>query len=134
VGDHHVFAIGEASRRSGVAIETIRYYEREGITTKPGRTKAGRRFYSSAEVAELAFIKRCRDLGFSLANVSVLRSLSGEADGACPEVADLGNRHLAEVRAKIEDLKKIEAALEELIASCQEGHAKCPMLENLLST
>ncbi len=64
-----MFAIGEASRRSGVSVETIRYYEREGITAKPGRAANGRRLYSDAEISELAFIKRCRDLGFSLPDV-----------------------------------------------------------------
>lgn len=128
-----MFAIGEASQQSGVAVETIRYYEREGIIAKPARSKAGRRFYTSAEVSELAFIKRCRDLGFSLADVQALRSLSGNTESACSEAAELGQRHLSDVRAKIADLRKIEAALEELVASCEAGRAKCPMLENLLT-
>lgn len=59
-----MIAIGEASRRSGVSIETIRYYERAGIISKPCRTESGRRSYCEAEIAELRFIRRCRDLGF----------------------------------------------------------------------
>jgi len=127
-----VFAIGEASKRSGVSVETIRYYEREGITAKPGRAANGRRLYNEAEISELAFIKRCRDLGFSLPDVRALRSLSGNVEGACAEVSTLGKRHLSEVRSKISDLRKIETALEELVASCESGEAKCAMLEELL--
>ncbi len=68
-------AIGEASRLSGVSIETIRYYEREGIISKAGRTASGRRTYSKAEISELRFIKRCRDLGFSIHDAVALRRL-----------------------------------------------------------
>ena len=128
-----MFAIGEASKRSGVSVETIRYYEREGIVPKPGRAANGRRLYSDEEISELAFIKRCRDLGFSLPNVRALRSLSGNSEGACSEVEVLGKRHLSDVRGKIADLRKIEAALEDLVASCEHGEAKCTMLETLLA-
>ncbi|NNE79723.1 MAG: helix-turn-helix domain-containing protein [Silicimonas sp.] len=128
-----MFAIGEASRRSGVSIETIRYYEREGITSKPGRSPYGRRVYSDAEISELTFIRRCRDLGFPISDIRALRALSGNPEGACSEVAGLATRHLSEVRAKISDLKVIEAALNELVLSCETGRARCPMLENLLS-
>ena len=127
-----MFAIGEVSRRSGVSIETIRYYEREGISARPGRTAAGRRVYSAAGVSELSFIKRCRDLGFSITDVRALRSLSGVAEGACGEVEVLGRRHLTNVRQKITDLGRIEAALQELVTNCRDGKAHCPMLENLL--
>ena len=128
-----MFAIGEASKRSGVSVETIRYYEREGIVPKPGRAANGRRLYSDDEISELAFIKRCRDLGFSLPDVRALRSLSESIDRACAEVAGLGERHLADVRSKIADLRKIETALQELVASCERGEAKCAMLETLLA-
>ena len=133
MGIIHVFAIGEASKRSGVAIETIRYYEREGITPKPGRTSSGRRVYNDLDIANLAFIRRCRELGFSIADIVALRALSGEIEGACDEVATLGKRHLLEVRAKIADLRKIETALEELVQSCKGGSARCSMLETLLA-
>lgn len=59
-----MFTIGKASEQSGVNIETIRYYEREGIVPKPGRSAGGRRLYSSDEIAKLRFVRRCRDLGF----------------------------------------------------------------------
>ena len=64
-----MFTIGKASEQSGVNIETIRYYEREGIVPKPGRSAGGRRLYSSDEIAKLRFVRRCRDLGFPISNI-----------------------------------------------------------------
>lgn len=94
-------AIGEASRLSGVSIETIRYYEREGIISKAGRTQSGRRAYSDAEISELRFIKRCRDLGFSIHDAVALRNLADAPSDACETVEQLGRKHLSDVRAKL---------------------------------
>jgi MerR family mercuric resistance operon transcriptional regulator len=127
----HVVAIGEASRLSGVAIETIRYYEREGIISRAGRTPAGRRVYSGAEIAELRFIKRCRDLGFSVRDAVALRGLAAEPEGACETVERLGRAHLSEVRARISELRRLEDALAELVSNCSNGRRDCPMLDEL---
>jgi MerR family mercuric resistance operon transcriptional regulator len=126
-----MFAIGEASRRSGVSVETIRYYEREGIVPEPGRTTNGRRVYSDAEIAQLRFIKRCRELGFGIADAKALLALSEGTDADCGKVHEVGTKHLANVRSKISELTRLEAALEELVANCRLGSASCPMLENL---
>ncbi|MBM2578163.1 MerR family transcriptional regulator [Jannaschia sp. Os4] len=123
-------AIGEASRLSGVSIEAIRYYERAGIVAKPARTAAGRRVYSEAGIAALRFIKRCRDLGFSIEASVALRSLATEP-ASCGTAEELGRRHLAEVRGKIEHLRHMEAALTELTANCAEGRTDCPMLRSI---
>ena len=125
-------AIGEASRLSGVSIETIRYYEREGIIAKAGRTSSGRRTYSDAEVSELCFIKRCRDLGFSIRDAVALRGLAGEPEGACETVERLGRKHLLEVQAKISELRHLESALAELVSNCEKGQPDCPMLDALM--
>lgn len=127
-----MFAIGEASRLSGVSIETIRYYEREGIISKAGRTAAGRRAYSDAEISELRFIRRCRDLGFSIRDVVALRSLANEPAGACETVEHLGRKHLADVQAKLAELRRLESALAELVANCAKGQRSCPMLSSLM--
>ncbi|KCV81110.1 transcriptional regulator, MerR family protein [Actibacterium atlanticum] len=126
-------AIGEASRLSGVSIETIRYYEREGIISKAGRTASGRRTYSKAEISELRFIKRCRDLGFSIHDAVALRSLSDEPAGACETVEQLGRKHLTDVQAKLVELRQLESALVELVANCAKGQRDCPMLDALMS-
>ena len=127
-------AIGEASRLSGVSIETIRYYEREGIVPKPGRTAAGRRTYSDAEISELRFVKRCRSLGFSIQDVVALRGLAKDPAGACESVERLGRQHLAEVQGKIAELRNLETALAELVANCAKGERDCPMLVELMGS
>ncbi len=126
-------AIGEASRQSGVPIETIRYYEREGIISKAGRTASGRRVYTTADIAELRFIRRCRDLGFSLSIAGKLFSLSSEEPADCGEVMAFGLSQLEEVKSKISELTMLASALEELTANCAEGSTRCPMLDRLRS-
>ena len=95
--------------------ETIRYYEREGIISKAGRTASGRRVYSEAEISELRFIKRCRDLGFSIHDAVSLRRISTGSADACEAAEHLGREHLSEVQKKIRELKCLERALSELI-------------------
>jgi len=125
-------AIGEASRLSGVSIETIRYYEREGIVSKAGRSASGRRTFSAAEISELRFIKRCRDLGFSIHDAVALRSLSNEPANACETVERLGRQHLSDVQAKLSELRELEKALAELVANCAKGRRDCPMLDAIM--
>lgn len=125
-------AIGEASRLSGVSIETIRYYEREGIISKAGRTASGRRTYSDAEISELRFIRRCRDLGFSIHDAIALRGLANDPESACESVEQLGRKHLADVRAKLAELRQLETALAELVTNCAKGQRSCPMLNALM--
>lgn len=127
-----MIAIGKASKISGVNIETIRYYEREGIVETPGRTASGRRTYSKPEVANLRFVKRCRDLGFSLADIRVLLRLGGEHNGNCAEVKRVGEGQVRLVQSKIAALQKLELALKELTASCKDSDDFCQMLTVLM--
>jgi MerR family transcriptional regulator, mercuric resistance operon regulatory protein len=126
-----MFAIGEASRQSGVGIETIRYYEREGIVPTAERTASGRRVYNREAIGCLRFIKRCRDHGFSIADSRALLALAKNSDTACSTAMKLGAQHLSDVRRKIAELQKLEAALEELAANCANGRLDCPMLDVL---
>lgn len=126
-----MFAIGEASRQSGVGIETIRYYEREGIVPLAERTASGRRVYARESIARLRFIKRCRDHGFSIADSRVLLSLSNDSDSACGDAMQVAGRHLTDVRRKIVELQQLEMALEELATNCAKGRVHCPMLDIL---
>ena len=125
--------IGKASERSGVSIETIRYYEREGITPKPGRTAAGRRVYDADTILQLRFVKRCRTLGFSIADIKALLKLSRSQDESCEDVGAIGANNLELVRNKIADLKRMEGALQALVASCHKGQKDCPMLQELFA-
>lgn len=127
------FPIGEAARRSGVTIETIRYYEREGIVPVAERSANGRRRYDAKAVARLRFVKRCRDLGFSISEVKALMSLASDQSANCAKVKRIGEDHLGDVRGKIADLKRLETALVELLSHCEAGRTDCPMLKELFA-
>lgn len=125
--------IGEAARRSGIHIETIRYYEREGIVPAPGRTAGGRRVYTDADIGLLIFIKRCRDLGFPIADIRALQALRDASDAQCGEVETIALHHLQGVRDRISDLKRLEASLAALVAECGDGRVECPALQELFA-
>jgi MerR family mercuric resistance operon transcriptional regulator len=125
--------IGELSRRSGVNIETIRYYERIKVLPAPPRAASGRRVYGSAETRTLAFIRRFRELGFTLEEIRTLLALSAEnGQSVCAEVSELATGHLGEVRAKIADLKAMERVLADAARRCDAGEAVgCPLIDAL---
>ncbi|MGI9485994.1 MAG: MerR family transcriptional regulator [Geminicoccaceae bacterium] len=127
------FAIGEAAKQSGVTIETIRYYEREGIVPAAERSANGHRRYHTEAIVRLRFVKRCRDLGFSISVIRALLSLASDEDSNCAKVKNIGEAHLGAVRSKITDLERLETALIELIAHCEAGRSDCPMLKELLA-
>jgi len=123
--------IGEAARRSGVHIETIRYYERAGVVPRPARTDAGRRDYSAEDIRRLAFIRRCRDLGFSIADARRLAALTSDRHANCPDAQAVAEAHLSGIRARIEALREIEAKLATLVEHCARRARACPVLEKL---
>jgi len=96
-----VLQIGTASRRTGLSIDAIRFYQKSGLLKPPARTAAGYRVFTEAEIAELQFIARAQDLGFSLAEIKELVSLRNEDGRSCPEVRSLIWRKLQNVREKI---------------------------------
>lgn len=124
-------SIGEAARASGIAVETIRYYERAGVAPPPPRSTSGRRVYGSEDIGRLAMIRRCRDLGFSLADIRILLALAADHPAACTEVKALAEGHLAEVRRKQRDLAALERGLAELVSGCADGNRSCPALRAL---
>lgn len=124
--------IGSAARESGVGIETIRYYEREGIVPPADRAENGRRLYSDQDISRLKFVKKSRGLGFSIADIKSLQALAFAQRNSCEEAAEIGARNLQAVRQKIEDLRRMEDALEALVSECQKRPANCPMLDGLV--
>ena len=128
-------AIGELSRRTGVNIETILYYERIKMMPHPPRTSSGRRVYGGVETRTLTFIRRARELGFSLDEIRTLLALSAEhGRKACAEVRELAADHLEDVRAKIADLRAMERVLGDAVRRCDEGKsAGCPLIDTLSS-
>jgi MerR family mercuric resistance operon transcriptional regulator len=126
--------IGGLSRRTGCNIETIRYYERIGLLPKARREAGGRfRRYSGDDVTRLRFIRRARQLGFTLDEVrGLLRLASGNGESVRAEARSLAAAHVADIRAKIADLQAMEAVLSDAICQCQASrHSHCPLIEVL---
>jgi MerR family transcriptional regulator, mercuric resistance operon regulatory protein len=125
-------AIGALSQRSGVNVETIRYYERIGMLSLPPRTASGRRVYGIRDVRILAFIRRARELGFSLREIRALLRLGGPEKATCREVRTIATRHLEDIRAKLSDLRKLERLLSRTVSRCSGKTApECPVLDIL---
>ena len=124
--------IGELSRRTGVHIETIRYYEKIKMLPAPGRTRGGHRVYGAQETRVLAFIRRGRELGFTLDEIRALLDLSGPGRASCAEVRAIARRHLDDIRAKINDLTRLEGILGRTVARCSGKKVPdCPVLDIL---
>ena len=125
-------AIGELSRRTGVNIETIRYFERVGILPLPPRTGGGRRVYGTDHVRALGFIRRARELDFTPAEVRAILSLGGPTQVSCNEVREIAAHHLERVRVKMADLAQIESLLAATINRCEGGGAaRCAVIDML---
>ena len=128
-----VLTIGALSERTGVNVETIRYYEREGLLPNAPRTAGGHRVFDEVHLRRLIFIRRSRELGFSGTEVRALLRL---VDGGytCGEVRELTLKHLADVREKIADLRRLEKTLATISSECEGGDIPdCPIIEALLA-
>jgi MerR family mercuric resistance operon transcriptional regulator len=127
--------IGTLSKRTGCKIETIRYYERIGLLPSPLRTEGGYRLYDEVQVKRLTFIRRSRELGFTLQEV---RELLGLVDGehySCDEVQARTLDHLADIKQKMADLRKLERVLKNMVAQCTGGKLpECPIIDALFDS
>ena len=123
--------IGQLSKRTGANIETIRYYERIGLL--PLAVRQGRyRSYDSTDVARLGFVRRSRELGFSIKEVRALLGLAEGGHESCAEARDLAAAHLHDVRSRIADLRRMERALATTVRACDAGDdAGCPLIDTL---
>lgn len=126
------YAIGEMSNLTGVNIETIRFYERISIMPKPDRTSGGNRQYNHDQLKRLAFVKKCRDLGFSLDEIRALLEMVDRNDFTCGEVHQLTVSHLANINKKLADLMQLEKTLSSMASQCSKGDVpECPIIETL---
>lgn len=127
--------IGKVARVTGVGIETIRFYEREGLIPEPPRRNSGYRQYPPATIDRVCFIKKAKGLGFTLAEIKGLLSLRVGSKTTCADVRRKAMQKIKEVDAKISDLKRIRKALNQLTNQCRgKGQiGECPILENLES-
>jgi MerR family transcriptional regulator, mercuric resistance operon regulatory protein len=124
--------IGRLSELTGVNIETIRYYEKIGMLPAPPRTTSGRRIYGPPEIRKLAFIRRARELGFSLDEIRALLGLAAPGKASCADVRAIAAHHLEDIRAKMADLVKLERLLARTIARCSGKRVpECPVLDIL---
>jgi Cu(I)-responsive transcriptional regulator len=125
-----VLTIGRLSAATGVKVETIRYYERAGLIAPPARTCGNYRSYAPDHVARLGFIRRTRDLGFSLEEIRALLDLAAQRERDCGEIDTLATAHLAQVDRKIRDLTALRVQLSAAISSCSGGPvAECRILD-----
>lgn len=124
--------IGQAAKASGVSAKMLRYYESVGLLAKAGRTEAGYRVYSEADVRTLRFVRRARDLGLPLDRIKLLIGLWQDQDRASADVKRIATEHAAELRAKIAELTRMCEALEGMADACHGDHRpECPILDDI---
>ena len=127
--------IGEAAQRSGVSAKMVRHYEALGLLGKVARTDSGYRLYSPADVHTLRFIKRCRDLGFSMAEISELVGLWQNRRRASSSVKRIAQKHVDELTQRIEAMQSMQRTLATLLACCHgDDRPDCPILDDLAGT
>lgn len=122
--------IGELARAANMGVETVRYYQRQGLLRVPDRPLGGTRTYTESDMQRLHFIQRAKALGFSLKDVARLLELT-EAD--CENVQAMASEKLAQVRSKLAQLRSMETALDGTLAKCRErgSDRECPIIESL---
>lgn len=113
-----MYSIGELSRRAGVKVPTIRYYEQMGLIAAPDRSEGNQRRYERAELERLTFIRHARDLGFPIEAIRELLALSRHPDEPCARADHIAREQLVEVREKIAQLQKLEHELDRIVSHC----------------
>jgi Hg(II)-responsive transcriptional regulator len=128
-----VFSIGQVARLSGVGVETIRFYEREGLLEEPARRASGYRQYAEEAVKQIRFMKRAQQLGFSLKEIRELLMLRVDAETSCEQVKERAAAKLTEVEQKMAELQRMRQALLQVASLCaEEGpRSRCPLLDAL---
>lgn len=129
----NLLTIGKVAERAGVGIETVRFYEREGLLDEPKRSSSGYRQFGEEVVKRLAFISRAKELGFTLNEIKELLSLRVGPDTCCDDVKAKADAKIADIETKVATLRKMKKALVRLSKACgeREPTADCPILEAL---
>lgn len=125
--------IGDLAKASGTKVVTVRYYEQIGLLPAPSRTAGNYRIYTKEHLCRLRFIRRCRDLGFTLDQIRDLLRLSSQKDDECAEVDRITAQHLIEIEQRVSDLKRLARELRRLNKCCQGNGiiADCRIIEAL---
>jgi MerR family copper efflux transcriptional regulator len=124
--------IGQAAEASGVSAKMIRYYESIGIVPKSRRRESGYREYGPADLHRLGFIRRARDLGFSMDEIRELLRLWSDQGRSSRDVKDIAERHIADLDQRARQLTEMADALRHLAAGCEgDGRPECPIIKGL---
>lgn len=125
--------IGQMARQEEVGIETVRFYERQGLLSEPARKASGYRQYTDDAIIRLRFIKRSKELGFSLKEIAELIELRFDPDATCAEVKEQAQHKLIDIEARIRDLNKMKKMLQKLTTACKGNGSLegCSILEAL---
>jgi Cu(I)-responsive transcriptional regulator len=127
------FRIGDLAKQAGVKVVTIRYYEQAGLLPACERTAGNYRLYAQEHLKRLNFVRRCRELGFSLEQIRDLLLLSASQSPTCADVCSVAADHLKEVESKISDLRHLAAELRRIASSCNgtQSSADCRLIASL---
>ncbi len=126
--------VGKLAQTTGVNVETVRFYEREGLLPEPDRTSGGHRLYSDSDVQRLRFIQRAKDVGFTLKEINDLLFLRASDLATCGDVGDMARRKLAEIERKLALLSDMRNHLAALVEECPGGERSaecCNILKDL---
>jgi Hg(II)-responsive transcriptional regulator len=125
--------IGQLAQKTNTDVQTIRYYERQGLIAEPQRTVSNYRVYDNNAIARLTFIRRAKDIGFSLNDIKVLLKLADGEVRRCVDIKEFAETRLAKIRLQISDLKTMERTLLNLVNQCAHSDKinECPILELL---
>lgn len=128
-----VYSIGQVAKQSGVSVETVRYYEKEGLLEVPERKESGYRQFKGDTIARLSFIQQAKKLGFSLKEIGELLSITSDANTVCDDVKQLSQDKLVDIEKKIKMLQQMRKSLKKLIDVCpgQAPINDCPILDAL---
>ena len=125
--------IGQLAGQAGIGVETVRFYERQGLLERPARKESGYRQYAEEVVARVRFIRRAKELGFSLREIKEVLALRVAPDTTCADLRQRAGAKLADIEAKIRDLQRMKKALLRLTTACKGRGptSECPILDVL---
>jgi MerR family mercuric resistance operon transcriptional regulator len=127
------FTIGKVAKRAGIDIETIRFYEKEGLVDEPERNPSGYRQYPAETIKRILFIQRAKAIGFTLREIHDLLSIQEKPEACCGDLLSRAESKMAEIEAKINELQRMKNALQMLTTECvgDNGLDNCPILDAL---
>ena len=125
--------IGQVAKQAGIGVETVRFYEREGLIEEPGRKASGYRQFDEAVIARLRFIRRAKDLGFTLSEIKDLLSLKVDPHTTCADVKQRAQGKIEDIESRIASLQRMKRALTKLSKACSGSGTTgdCPILDAL---